>query len=261
MSCKIDFNNLTVGYGSKVVLQNFSFHCREGFVFILGANGVGKTTLLKTLLGQIKPIKGQIFIDDKNLITYSWRQLAGLLAFVPQSSTFTYGLSVLEMATLGCYHRLNFFAKPSDHDRDEALKWLDYLGIKKLAHRAITQLSGGQAQLVLIARALVQNPSCFIFDEMTGHLDFGFTHHVMEIAKELSKQRLVIVTTHDPILSLTYGDQLVMLKDQSLVYQGDPCCDQSYQCLEELYGRKLKVVSLKGFPPFLIPLERERIEG
>ncbi|MDO4554929.1 MAG: ABC transporter ATP-binding protein [Lachnospiraceae bacterium] len=161
--------NLSCGYGTKTVLKDVSFFLNPGEIFcILGPDGIGKTTLFKTLLGLLPPVSGNILIHDTPLSHFSNREKAQLMAYVPQSHTPPFPYTVHQVVVMGRTAYLGLFRAPGKKDIQIADNILEMLGIVSLRDRIYTELSGGERQMVLIARALAQQPDILLMDEPTA---------------------------------------------------------------------------------------------
>lgn len=170
----IDVRTLSFSYGGAPVLQNVSFSARGGEVIaLLGPNGVGKSTLFRCLLGFLKPQRGEVRIDGKALSDFSRRALAREIAYIPQSYSPTFNYTVRESVLMGVTAKLGALEGPTAAQQALVMQMLDQLGIAHLSERGSRKISGGERQLMLIARALVQNARVLIMDEPTANLDYG----------------------------------------------------------------------------------------
>lgn len=197
---KMQVEHLRCGYGNKNVVEDFSVEVESGEVLcILGPNGVGKTTLFKTILGHLPRQGGSIFLDGKETRTLTQKEQARLISYVPQGHGSPFAFTVLDVVAMGRIAHLDFFASPRKKDMEVAWNMLESLGITHLAGEVFTEISGGERQMVLIARALTQQPAFLMMDEPTSNLDFGNQVRVLKTVKKLAAQGLgIIMTTHDP---------------------------------------------------------------
>jgi iron complex transport system ATP-binding protein len=218
----IEIRDLGLGYHkSPPVLKNFSLRVGRGeVVSILGPNGCGKTTLLKALLRFIPAPPGRLFLEKKPLEKIGRRDLARLLAYVPQHhhGVFNYpALDVVLMGRTAASPRLRFSAE----DHDLARCALERVRLGHLAKRSYLELSGGERQLVLIARALAQNCAALIMDEPASGLDYGNQFHLLDLIGELSAAGpAIVLTTHQPEQALYLGGRAVLLEDGRLIADG-----------------------------------------
>lgn len=200
MAVNLTLQHLACGYGERRVLSDINLSLNGGEILsLLGPNGVGKTTLFKTLLGFLPPQAGQILINQRARSAWSDKELARLIGYVPQAHTPPFPYRVREVIVMGRCAHLGLLATPSRHDYALAEAALAELGMGHLLHRIYTELSGGEQQMVLIARALTQQPQWLVLDEPTANLDFGNQIRVLEQLVVLAKRGLgIIMTTHDP---------------------------------------------------------------
>ena len=193
-------HNLTIGYRDRVVGNHLDISLKTGEVLaLLGPNGGGKTTLLKTLLGLLPPKGGEVRLGDRPLASYTLRERARRIAYVPQSHGATFGFMVETFVLMGRTAHGTLFSRPSTADRAIAARMLERFGIAHLADRPYTKISGGERQLALLARALAQEPKFVVLDEPTASLDFGNQGRVMREIRALGASgHGVLFTTHDP---------------------------------------------------------------
>jgi iron complex transport system ATP-binding protein len=229
--------NLSIGYGDRVVGRGLNVALAQGEVLaLLGPNGGGKTTLLKTLLGILKPLAGVALIDDRSLASFSIRERARGLAYVPQMHTPTFAFTVESVVLMGRTAHGGLFSRPSVADRAVAARALERFGITALAERPYTMISGGERQLVLLARALAQGPRFIVLDEPTASLDFGNQGKVMrEIRALAASGHGVLFTTHDPNHALRAADRAYLLRDGECLAEGRVADILNREQLEELY--------------------------
>lgn len=228
---------LTIGYPGHVVGSGLDVTIAKGEVLaLLGPNGSGKTTLLKTLLGLIAPQAGEVRAGDRALTAYSLRERARLIAYVPQAHVATFAFTVEAVVLMGRTAHGNLFSRPSEVDRAAAMRVLERFGIAALAERPYTMISGGERQLVLLARALAQEPQFVVLDEPTASLDFGNQGKVMrEIRALAAAGHGVLFTTHDPNHALRAADRAYLLRNGERIAEGVVGEVLSRQQLEALY--------------------------
>jgi iron complex transport system ATP-binding protein len=247
--------DLTIGYSDRVVGRALDVALEQGEVLaLLGPNGGGKTTLLKTLLGILRPLAGEAQIDGRSLKTYSTRERARRIAYVPQAHVPTFAFTVETVVLMGRTAHGNLFSRPSAHDRAIAARMLAQFGIGHLALRPYTMISGGERQLVLLARALAQEPQFIVLDEPTASLDFGNQGKVMrEIRALAAAGHGVLFTTHDPNHALRAADRAYLLRDGQRIAEGKVADVLTRAQLEELYGAPVETLidSVSGTTAFL----------
>jgi|SRR5262245_26906549 len=228
---------LTIGYRDRVVGRALNVALEQGEVLaLLGPNGGGKTTLLKTLLGILAPQAGEVAIGGRALTAISVRERARLIAYVPQLHVPTFAFTVESVVLMGRTAHGNLFSRPSAHDRTVAAQVLEQFGIAHLATRPYTMISGGERQLVLLARALAQQPQFVVLDEPTASLDFGNQGKVMrEIRALAAAGHGVLFTTHDPNHALRAADRAYLLRAGERIAEGAVGAVLTRSQLEELY--------------------------
>jgi iron complex transport system ATP-binding protein len=247
MTPRIRLRDGAFSYGAHPIFQNLSLDLAAGQVFcLLGPNGCGKTTLLRCLNG-LAPLKaGTLWLDGQEISHLSETNRAKKIGFVPQEHNVLFPYSVLETVRMGRAPHLGLFASPSRHDTAIAKEALDIIGIPHLQHKPYTQISGGERQMALIARALTQQPSILLLDEPTSHLDFGNQVLVLQTVHRLARERglAVIMATHFPGHALLVSHHVALMKDGGFVATGpaETVITESY--LQQLYGIDVKVLSV-----------------
>jgi iron complex transport system ATP-binding protein len=243
----VEIEGLSFAYGrGGHRLVDVSLELRAGEVCcLLGPNGAGKTTLLRCILGLLKPAGGVIRVAGRDVTHVSARQLARLVAYVPQSTTTPFPFTALEMVVMGRTPHVGATAAPSAADRRAAVTQLERLDVAHLAHRSFPLLSGGERQLILLARALVQQAPVLILDEPTASLDYGNEVRFLDILADLvSDNRTVLMTTHQPAHALTHADRAVLMREGTIMADG-PCENiLTSERLTELYGVRIHVAQV-----------------
>lgn len=239
----IQVSNLSCGYGSKEILKDVNFSIEKGAVLsILGANGSGKSTLLKAMVGLL-PYKGNISIDNDDTRTLSRKERASLVAYVPQSSSIPFDFNVLEIVLMGRFHSSSLNLSYSKKDKDEACEALKQVGIEDFKGRIFRNLSGGERQLVLIARALAQKSKIIIMDEPVTGLDLGNQMRLLDLISTLAQDgKIVIQTTHYPDHALRVSTQVLWLDKGKILAFGSPEEVISTQRIYDVYGVKSELI-------------------
>lgn len=234
----IEVISLSAGYRDRSVLNDMSFCARNGALMsVLGPNGVGKSTLFKCMLGLIRDYHGEILIDGNAAHSLTQREIAKRIAYIPQNHRDAFSYTVLEMVLMGAAHKVSMFGQPKKADEAEALCALERVGAEALAHRNFNMLSGGEMQLVLIARALMQKSRTLIMDEPTASLDYGNQLRMLELASSLAREGFcIIISTHDPITAMNYSDDVLALTNGRIYATGSPREVLNSELIKKLYG-------------------------
>ena len=234
----IDVAHLSFSYGSREILHDLSFSIPDGcLVNVLGPNGVGKSTLFRCILGLSPHYSGTILVNGKDLRALSVRERAREISYIPQSHAPVYDYEVVDVVLMATGNDLKMLATPGEAQLQRAHEALARIGIEHLAHRTYTQISGGEQQLVLIARALAQNAQTIIMDEPTSALDYGNTMRVLSCVRQL---------THNPDHAFLYSDATMVLSKGGLKAFGDPREVITSELISELYDIEVEVNSLYG---------------
>ncbi|MCR4823161.1 MAG: ABC transporter ATP-binding protein [Treponema sp.] len=205
-------------YDSRQVLKNINFDVSNGEILcVLGSNGVGKTTLLKCMMGLQKWGSGETLIDGKNISQIPNREFWKKIAYVPQAKNSAFSFSALDMVTMGRSAHLGTFAQPTKEDEKVALEAMETCGITWLKDKLCTQMSGGELQMVLIARALTVNPQMLVLDEPESNLDFKNQLIILNIIQKLSREKNIsaIVNTHFPAHAMKIGTKALILNKKA----------------------------------------------
>ncbi|MGU3658689.1 ABC transporter ATP-binding protein [Methylobacterium fujisawaense] len=249
--------DLAFGYGGRIVGSGVSFDLAAGEVLcLIGPNGGGKTTLFKTLLGLLPARGGRIVLGGTDLSRLSRSAIARMVAAVPQAHAAFFPFTVREVVVMGRASRIGPFAAPGPSDAAAAEKALDALGIGHLADTVYTEISGGERQLALIARALSGKPRLLIMDEPTASLDFGNQARVLGQIRRLAQAGIaVLFSTHDPGHALLCADRLVALHGGRLVADGPSAATVTPALLRLIYGIDVVVASVPGLAaPVCVPV-------
>ena len=225
-------------------LQDVSLTVEAGrCLFVLGANGSGKTTLVDCLSGLRIPASGRVTIDGDRTTNLSARERARRIGVVPQLHEPVFSYTVGQAVLMGRAPHLGPFARPGRSDWDAVTRALDAVGANELRNRPYTEISGGERQLVLIARGLAQGAGCLLMDEPAAHLDPHHQHDVFRVVRELADDgRSFVVTSHHPNNALLYADEIVLLADGRSVGSGPPTIIMDEANLEATYGMPFEVV-------------------
>jgi len=253
----IQVSNISSSYGNKQIIKNVSFDIEDGSILsILGVNGSGKTTLLKSIVG-ILDYKGDVFINKKNIKSLNKKQRASLIAYVSQKSFLPFDFTVLEIVLMGRFHNSSFGFNYKKEDTNEALKALEQVGIKEFKARIFKNLSGGEKQLVLIARALAQKSKIIIMDEPVTGLDLGNQMKLLELINTLIKNsKIVIQTTHYPNHALRVSNKVLWLNNGEVLAFGKASEVITTQRIREVYALESKLYVHEGSGlSYILPLK------
>lgn len=242
----LEARDLTIGFASRMIASGISFGVAAAeSLAVLGGNGAGKSTLLRTLLGLITPRAGAVFAAGVDIAQLSPADRARRLAYVPQHGGAGFGFRVIDLVTMGRAAQLPWYGRPREQDRAAAAEALARLRIDGLAERRITELSGGERQLVLIARALAQAAQVLVLDEPTASLDFGNRARVLaEIDRLRASGKTIVVSTHEPDVALAHADRALLLA------AGRPLALDTVERaltpsnIERLYGIPVKAIAI-----------------
>ena len=242
----IQVNNLSFSYGQKNVLHDICFSAEKGeFLSILGPNGAGKSTLFRCILGLLPGYSGEVLVNERNIKGFSAREASRQIAYIPQKNHCVFQYNVLDIVLMGRSNRTSVFGNPGKEDEQACLKALEKVGICALKDRCFQKLSGGEQQLVLIARALAQDAPILLLDEPTANLDFGNQILVLEQAKKLAQEGYTVIqTTHHPEQSYLYSDRILALQNGRVVANEKPAEVLTSDMMKQLYDVSVDVISL-----------------
>lgn len=240
-----EINNLTFSYPSseRRVLNGVSMTLDRGDVLcILGMNGAGKTTLLNCMAGLLKPSEGTIRLCGRDLRTMKEKEIAALVGYVPQVHTPSFDYRALDFVLMGRAPKTGTFSRPTAADEELCMNVLRSMGIDHLAEKSYLNLSGGERQQLLIARAIVQEPEVILFDEPTAHLDFGNQQRVLHKVQQMAKDGFsVVITTHNPDHALLLGGKVAIVTGEGKIIQGESEEILTEERLREVYNVNLKM--------------------
>lgn len=239
MSPAVEVRRLGYRYGRSAILKDLSLAIAAGsFFIIIGPNGSGKTTLMKIMAGHLRAERGKVLILGKSMRAYTRRQLARRMAYLPQLTRMDFPMSVKDLVLMGRSPHLGMLGLESEQDHRLAENAMGYTHVLHLAGRRMDQLSGGEQQRVLIARAICQQPEIILLDEPTAALDLAHQVAVMDLMErlKLEKKITVVMISHDVNLAAMYADRLLLVKDGGILGLGPPAEVLHHESLEKAYG-------------------------
>ena len=215
----IDVKNIGFAYADVKIFNDLSFSLSDNSITaILGLNGEGKTTLIKLLLGLLKPEQGSIFVDDIDINKTDYLNRSKLLSYVPQDQEDSLELNVTDFICMGSINRQSIFSGPDADDRNKALGILKELNCEELIQRNMPTLSSGQRRLIYLARAIYQDSKIIIMDEPVNSLDYIKQHHFLSWLKDYSTKnnKQIVMSIHNPVLAYDYADSFLFFKEHKL---------------------------------------------
>ena len=250
-------NNISFAYENEIIFDNITFSLKKGDVMcILGPNGTGKTTLIKCLNGLNEIKSGEILINDENINNLSYNQISKHIGYIPQSHVPTFPFSVLDVVLMGRAPYLGLSETPKKEDEKIADDALKTLGIDNLKYKSYTNLSGGERQLVFLARVLCQQPDILILDEPTSHLDFGNQIKLLEIIDNLAELGLsVIMSSHFPDHAFLSSNKVAIMKDKKFMDFGKPDEVITENNLKKAYSIDVKLMNIGEDRKICVPLK------
>ncbi|MGC8585250.1 MAG: ABC transporter ATP-binding protein [Thermoplasmata archaeon] len=241
----ISLKNVDFSYGGEFSLKNINMEINDGkIISVLGPNGSGKTTLLKIISGIINDYSGDVFVDNYNIKNIHRKILSRIISYVPQDLTLGFDFSVKEIVMMGRYPHIPLLSDLNKHDLDIVKNAMEITGIKNLENRSIREISGGEKQRVLIARAIAQESRVIVLDEPTSNLDIKYQLEIMKLLNKMVKNgdKTVIMSMHDINLSIRFCDEIFLMNEGKMVSSGKPDEVINDKILSSVYGINAKVL-------------------
>ena len=251
---RLKVKNVEFSYASVPILKDICIELAASEMLgVVGPNGAGKSTLLRCIDRILKPQRGSILLDEREIKKMNMLELAKKLGYIPQSTAQVFPATVFDTVLLG--RRPHVGWRSGEKDRKNVLKALQMLNIEKFAMRDINELSGGQQQKVFIARALTQEPDVLLFDEPTSNLDIKHQLEVMEIIKSIVREKEIsaIMAIHDLNLASRYADRIIMMTDGEIFSAGDSVSVLTPESIKQVYGVEAEVNHIHG-RPYIVPI-------
>jgi len=252
----LSVRNLSVRYNGRLALEDVSFELQGGHMLgVIGPNGAGKTTLIRAISGVVPPAAGTLEVDGQNLAALSSQQRAQKMAVVPQARNLPPAFTAWETVLLGRTPYLNWLGTLSEQDEAICKRVMERTGTLELAERRTSELSGGEQQRLLLARALAQQTALLLLDEPTTHLDLHYQYSLMDQVQTLVRQdgMTALVALHDLNLAARYCDRLMLLVGGKLCVFGTPDNVLKADILSPAFGLTLKVLRPEGDGTLVIP--------
>jgi iron complex transport system ATP-binding protein len=238
MSALLKIENLFGGYHKETVIKGISLEIQKGdFIGIIGPNGSGKTTLLRLVSRVLAPQKGKIYLEGRDIGAMGLKEFCQEVAFVAQDTAINFSFSVLEIALMGRIPHLKRLQLETKHDMDIVEKSLSMTDASQLKEKKIDELSSGERQRVVIAKALAQEPVLLYLDEPTSHLDIGHQIQILDLLKKFNRNNnlTIVMVLHDLNLASEYCNRIVLLDEGKIFKEGPPREVLTYQNIEAVY--------------------------
>ncbi|WP_090990743.1 ABC transporter ATP-binding protein [Bacillus sp. OV322] len=258
--CLIKTEKLDIGYAGKIIVSQLNVFIPSGKITALvGANGSGKSTILKTMARLLKPESGYVYLNGKSIAEQKTKEVAKQLAILPQNPAAPEGITVLELVSYGRFPHQKGLGSLNKEDHKVILQALEMTGMKEFASRPVDQLSGGQRQRAWIAMALAQETDIFFLDEPTTFLDMGHQIEVLNLLQMLNKekQRTIVMVVHDLNHASRYAEHMIAIKKGEVIKSGTPSEVMAADIIENVFGVKSDIIlDPRSGQPLCLPYER-----
>lgn len=244
----LDIENVHYSIGENKILENVTIDFTKGrFYSIVGPNGSGKTTLLKNIIKSINPTKGLVVLDGQDMKSMKAKEVASQIGYVPQNTSMELDFTCYDVVMMGRSHKLKAFQNESKSDIDSVINAMKVMDTLHLKDKFITEISGGERQRVILARAIAQDGECIILDEPISHLDIKHQISVLEQLQKLKKSGKTIITVlHDLNFALNYSEEVILMKEGKVYSQGKVDKVLTSEHIKNVYGVNSEIITLKG---------------
>lgn len=252
----IKIENLNWEYEEREILKDINIDIEKGkFYTILGQNGSGKTTFIKNIVGILENKNAKIYIDGKKLKDYSKKEIAKKIALVSQQEDINFNFTVEEVVSMGRNPYIEFLKTETEKDREIIKKAIKIANIEDLKNRYITELSGGEKQRVILARAIAQDTKILILDEPTSNIDIKNQIEILDTIKKLQieKEITIIAVFHDINIGIRYNDNIIFLKDRTIYKTGNTKDILTAENIKEVYDIEVEIIKVDSKRSFIIP--------
>ncbi|GEK35419.1 ABC transporter ATP-binding protein [Kurthia sibirica] len=263
MTESLKVESLTLSYGVEPIIENLNLTIPMNKISVLiGANGCGKSTLLRSIARLLKPKKGAVLLDGKNIFEQSTKDIAKKMSILPQSPIAPEGLTVLQLVKQGRYPHQNWRKQWSQHDEEIVLNAITATGMSTLQHKNVDELSGGQRQRAWIAMTLAQDTDIILLDEPTTYLDLTHQIEILDLLFELNEtqNRTIIMVLHDINLACRYADHIITVKNRTIFQEGKPEDIMTEALVKTVFDMNCKMIADPLFgTPMCLPYGKGRI--
>ena len=251
MENKVEIRDLSYRVLDTQILQDISLRVgKNQFIGLIGPNGSGKTSLLKHIYRALPPQKRAVFLNGREIESYSYREAAQQITVMRQENASDFDYTILEMVLMGRSPYRKYYERDTEEDKEIAQNALRFVGMEVMAERSFSTLSGGEKQRVLIARSLAQEADILLLDEPTNHLDVHYQWLLMEIISGLGKT--VLSVFHELNLACRFCDYLYILKEGRILTHGRPEAIVTPELLSEVFGVRTEIITTSKGRPYII---------
>ncbi len=262
-AARLTARGVSVGYGARTVIDDLDVAIPPGVITtIIGPNGCGKSTLLRTLSRLLKPTKGSVVLDGQDIVRLKTKDVAKKMGLLPQAPVAPEGLTVSDLVARGRHPHQSWLRQWSSDDADVVARALAMTGVSDLADRPVDSLSGGQRQRVWISMTLAQGTDLLLLDEPTTYLDLAHAVDVLDLVDDLHESGCaVVMVLHDLNLATRYSDNLIVMKEGTILAQGHPRDVITSELLDEAFGLRAMVIDDPvGDRPLIVPIGRTHVQ-